>query len=239
MTLAGPVASARADFGDTIKGGCGVAAAPNVTSGPIDTVTVDGTVNIGVMYVLAVSQHQTASLPSDATVTCWIEVNGFQSNAVMTVTDNLVPGVEAGVKQIAFQGAPSDSVVLCQQVTFADGSAWIAPDGNVGTDCRPVTRVPVPVSPIVGLFDVLKQQHADPVVCPVLVTLGQDVGGQILGGAVKIDADGDVFVGEPIGPGDIWVYDCSPYGDHDGSPLISNPLAGSDGGITLALPPLL
>lgn len=238
MALAGPVGSAHADFGDTIKGGCGVAMVPNVTSSG-STVTVDGTVNVGYIYDLSVSQEQNG-LPSHATVTCWLVVNGFeQTQTRFSASDDVVPGVEAGALQTAYFADQSTSVVECQQVSFEDGSTWVAPDGNVGTDCRPVIQAPVPISPVIGLFDVLKQQHVDPLVCPVLVSLGQVTGGRIAG-AILIDTDGDLFVAQLTGQDNDLVYDCAPYGDHFGSePIVDNPLGGSDGLVTLLLPPVL
>jgi hypothetical protein len=236
MTLAGPVAAAHADFGDIIQGGCGVVTGPLITSTGF-TVTVDG--NAGVIYDLSVSKEQNGG-PSDATVSCWIDVNGNEAPGTrLTVSDSAVRGVEAGEQQISFGAGSSDVVTECQQVAFADGSTWVAPDGNIGTDCRPVTRQEVNASQVAGLFDVIKQQHVDPVVCPVLVALGQATGGRVLG-VVTIEPDGDVFVAQLTGPDDDWVYDCAPYGDHFGdSPLVSNPLAGGDSLINLLLPPLL
>jgi hypothetical protein len=241
MALAGPVGFAHADFGDTFKGGCGLAMVPDITTtgsgGPI--VNIDGTDNVGFIYDLSVSEEQNG-LPSHATVTCWIDVNGIeQPGTRFSVSDNTVPGVEAGAQETSYAADQSSFVTECQQVSFGDGSTWVAPDGNAGTDCRPVTQAPVPIAPVIGLFDVLKQQHVDPLVCPVLVSLGQLTGGRIAG-AILIDTDGDVFVAQLTGQQNNLVYDCAPYGDHFGSePIVGNPLGGSDSLITLLLPPVL
>lgn len=211
LALAGPVTAAHADFGDTLKGGCGFTTAQNVfdTSGA----------NEGVIYDLSISQEQNGT-PSSATVTCWIEVNGNQAlNNPLTVTDDVVPGVEAGANQIAFFANEFDYVTECQQVTFADGSTWVAPDGNVGTDCRPIIESQQPPQPILDLLSELKPD-LDAVICPVLVTIGQVTGGRI-GGAIFINPDGDIYLAQPIGTGNIWVYDCAPYGNGPGTPLIT------------------
>lgn len=117
--LVGPVIAASADQGDTLKGGCG----SNTTENSILT---NGQ-NQGVIYVAALSQEATG-LPSTATVSCWIDVNGVeQPGTRITSTGS---GVIAGQQQISFSSVVGDVVVECQQVVFADGSIWTGPDGT-------------------------------------------------------------------------------------------------------------
>jgi len=211
VTLAGPAVSAHADFGDTFKGGCGFVTAQ-------DGVVTIGS-NVGYIYNLSVSEEQ-SGLPSDATVSCWIAINGNQATNPLTVTDDTVPGVEAGEKQISFIADGFDALIqLCQQVTFRDGSTWVAPDGSTGTDCRDIGEAQVPPQPIIDLLPGLKQA-ADIAVCPVLVTIGNATGHRVLG-AVFVNADGDIYLAQPVGTSNIWVYDCPAYGNGTGTPLIN------------------
>src|SRR4029077_6182139 len=130
-----PLTSASADQGDTLRGGCGF----NTTQ---QQALTNGQ-NQGVIYRAATS-HEASGLPSTATVSCWIDVNGVEmAGARITVTGN---GAIAGQQQISFTSTAGDTINECQQVTFADGSTWPAPDGNGGVDC-PVAVEPPPGAP--------------------------------------------------------------------------------------------
>jgi hypothetical protein len=209
VTFIGPVGTAHADFGDTIYGGCGF-----VTIGsPI----LPAGQNDGVIYVDALTTEQ-STLPSDATLSCWITVNGVEQTATkLTAIDPPHTGIESGAKQINFTAADTDVVAECQQVTYADGSTWTAPDGSVGTDCRTENA---------GTDNTLG--------CKALVLLGLRVHGQIFGGLITINPDGDLYLGEPVGPGSIWIYDCPSFGNGTGSPLI--PSASSPVFLRMLLP---
>lgn len=122
--VAAGTSSARADTGDQLKGGCGF----DTDTQP----TLTGDQNVGVIYEASVSLHATG-LPSYATVACWIEVNGVEAPG--TRTGQSGTGVQEGEATISFTASALDQVQLCQQVTFADGSTWVAQDGNVGVDC--------------------------------------------------------------------------------------------------------
>jgi hypothetical protein len=230
MALAAPMTSAHADFGDTFKGGCGVATAQNSI--------VAGASQVGIIYDLSVSEHQ-SGLPSDATVQCWIQINGNDATNPLTVTDDKVPGVEAGARQISYLASDFDSVELCQSVSYpaSDGSTWVAPDGNVGTDCQPITTTQTPPQAILDFISFLRSEVNDLALCPVLVAIGQATGGHIAG-AIAINPDGDLYVAEPVGPGAIWVYDCAPYGNGVGSPLVGDPTLTTTS-IWFLLPPFL
>jgi hypothetical protein len=121
--VAAGTSSARADEGDQLKGGCGF----DTNSQP----TLTGGQNVGVMYEASVSLHA-SGLPSTATVSCWIEVNGVEAPG--TRTSQSGNGVQEGEATLSFTASGNDQVQLCQQVTFADGSTWVQ-DGNVGIDC--------------------------------------------------------------------------------------------------------
>lgn len=210
MSFVTPLASANADQGDTLKGGCG-----------FDTnqqATVTNGENQGEIYVTALSQEASGT-PSTATVACWIDVNGSeQPGTRLTVTAN---GVIAGEQQISYSSVDGDIVTECQQVTFADGSTWTAADGNVGVDCPAATEVQIPPQAVIDLintvFDTLNgvfaslnpilESTVDPLVCPVLASLGP----QSVGGIVTIGADGDIDVQDPLGVLIVNVYDCPPY----------------------------
>jgi hypothetical protein len=117
--------AANADPGDQLIGGCGLTAAAS-----------DGA-NSGAIYNVSVSLEGTATNgPSFATVACWIDINGTEVHGTHLNTGGF--GVQAGELGISYQVNPGDTVALCQQVTFLDGSTWTASDGNVGTDCTTI-----------------------------------------------------------------------------------------------------
>jgi hypothetical protein len=205
-----PMTSASADQGDTLKGGCGFNTDEQATA-------TNGQFQ-GVEYVLAFSQ-EAAGTPSTATVSCWIDVNGVeQPGTRITATGN---GAIAGQAQISYSAVDGDAVNQCQQVTFADGSTWTASDGNVGTDCPAATQVTIPpqavidaintvidaINGVLALPNPILQSTVDPVVCPVLASLGP----QSIGGVVTIGSDGDIDVQDPLGVLQVNVYDCPPY----------------------------
>jgi len=109
--------SASADPGDTLKGGCGF----NTNSQP----TLTGGENVGVIYELSLSRHA-SGLPSTASVACWIEVNGVEAPFTRISASGF--GVQEAEALISFTAGPTDTVVECQSVSFAD-------DGVVTTDC--------------------------------------------------------------------------------------------------------
>lgn len=139
--LVSPLTAASADQGDTLRGGCGF--------NTIDNATLTNGQSEGVIYVTASSQ-EASGVPSTATVSCWIDVNGLeQPGARLSVTGN---GAIAGQQQISFTSADGDNIVECQQVTFADGSTWTAPDGNVGVDCPGAVEQPPVLSDLDGAY---------------------------------------------------------------------------------------
>lgn len=210
LTLAAPMTAARADFGDTLKGGCGLTTYNNAT--------LIGGVNSGVIYNVSLSQEQNGT-PSTADVECWVEVNGLMDIGTYIFTTGL--GVQAGAKVTGFVAASSDAIAVCQRVTFHDGSTWVAPDGNTGTDCTAVTEAQVPPQQVIDLIDTIvdvtdsiDKGNVDPIVCPIFVSLHGVTGGGVLG-VLLIDAQGDLYVAQPLGVGYHKVYDCPPY-DADG-----------------------
>jgi hypothetical protein len=198
MSLVTPLASASADQGDTLKGGCGFDTNQHavITNGQ----------NQGKIYVLAASQEASGT-PSTATVSCWIDVNGVaQAGTTLTVTAN---GVIAGQADITFASVTGDTITECQQVTFADGSTWTAKDGNVGVDCPAATEITTqPVVDVLNaVFDALNGVliGLDPTICGVLQKLAGNYAGVLV-----IDPTGDVTVNDPLGLVGK-VYDCPPY----------------------------
>jgi hypothetical protein len=125
MGLVTPLTSATADQGDTLKGGCGfdtTQLSHNATNGQ----------NEGLIYAVALSQEASGT-PSSATVSCWILVNGVEQPGYRLLETGT--GLIAGEQQISFSAVDGDTITECQEVTFADGSTWVAADGNVGVDC--------------------------------------------------------------------------------------------------------
>jgi len=194
--LAGPAAQAA---GDTVDGGCFVAAANlnDLTSG----------VATGVIGDVSVTRDGGGE-PSDATVTCWIDVNGSEVAGTRFSYSGF--GVQAGDDRIAFTATPSDVVAVCEQVM--SGATTIT------SECAPVTDKTVPPASIVQLlndiWDTTDPPPIDPTICPVLIVLHGDYG------PITIGPDGDVYVPDPIGLGVGHLQDCPPYADPspDGPP---------------------
>src|SRR5207302_4370343 len=137
-----------------------------------------------------------------ATVSCVVAVNGVPQEATRLTVHGT--GAIVGAQQISFAAAEVDQFNECQTVTFDDGSIWTSADGNVGTDC-PIETVSGPpiIDQVVALVesvlntaraiaDSVAKQFVDPIVCPIFITLGNLVGGGVLG-VLRIYADGDVY----------------------------------------------
>jgi hypothetical protein len=195
MSLAIPLTSASADQGDTLKGGCGFDTNQNILTAGADQ---------GVIYVTALSQEASGT-PSTATVTCWIDVNGYEQPG--TRISETGTGLITGVVQISFSSVTGDTVTECQQVVFADGSSWTARDGNVGVDCP--ASAEITDQPVIDLLNT-GFDTVDGAACPLFVDLYWATGGGVLG-VLRIGADGDLYVADPFGTGYTKYWDCPPY----------------------------
>jgi len=212
MALLAPVTSAHADYGDTLKGGCGFATVGNAT--------LTSGANTGLIYDVSLSQEQNG-LPSGADVQCWIEVNGeIQPGTWLLASGS---GVQENHQQISFNAFDGDIVSLCQSVSFWDPSTWTAPDGNVGTDCQAATSLQFPpqaiydfVNTLVDSMQSISDPVIDPIVCPIFSELYSTTGGGVLG-VLLIQPDGDLYLAKPLGVGYDQVYDCPPYGNGTGT----------------------
>lgn len=194
IAAVGPANPAAASTGtDTIIGGCS-----------FDTITLAQVSNTarGVIYDRSAT-FDGAGAPTDATVTCALDINGtIDPNTTLTASGL---GEQAGAAQVTFDDEPGNSVVLCQRVQYADGY-------DTGMVCA--FEPPPPPLPLTELINFLIDTEtqlfvddADPVVCPILISLQGDYFG------ASIKPDGDLYVLDPLdlfgGP----VYDCPPYGD--------------------------
>ncbi|MDQ1748124.1 MAG: hypothetical protein QOD07_2387 [Frankiaceae bacterium] len=186
-----PAASANA-AGDTIRGGC-----------HFDTneqqIATNGQ-NEGVIGDVSVTTDSSGA-PTGATVTCVIEVNGVKQLGTQHSYTGV--GVQAGSDQIVFSAGTNDTVLLCEDVTYADTTTEVE-------NCPAATSQQIPPQPVIDLINGLFASTIDPVVCPALITLGQLTGGGVAG-VVTIDSTGDVSVIDPLGLGINPVYDCPPY----------------------------
>src|SRR5436305_14232541 len=99
--------SASAAPGDTLNGGCGFNTDENAL--------LTGGQNVGVIYDLSLSRDA-SGLPSGATVSCWIEVNGFEAPGTRITTTGR--GVQEAESLISFTSEDVDFVNECQSVTF-------------------------------------------------------------------------------------------------------------------------
>jgi hypothetical protein len=182
-----PAATANA-AGDDIRGGCFFDSDANALT---------GSTNVGDIGDLSVTTGPDG-LPTGATVTCFIRVNGVEAPGTRFSYSGT--GVQAGANPITFIAGPTDNVDECQEVTYADGT-------TEPLDCPPSTRDPIPPQPIVDAIHEVFIGFVDPLSCPVLVALGQATGGGIAG-TLEIGADGDLYLVTPIYTR---IYDCPPY----------------------------
>jgi hypothetical protein len=193
----------RAATPDVIHGGCA-----------FDTdqqETLTGDQNVGVIYDVSVTT--TGDLPPqpiDATVTCWIEVNGVE--APHTRYSYSGAGIQAGVDRISFASSEFDNVSECQAVAYADGSTESSCSVSIGDPIPPQEFFDA----VNALLDAVGQTihyvecGDDPSdICPMLCRVTTLLPGSY--GPVTITPDGDVYVVDPLGLGLSPVYDCPPY----------------------------
>lgn len=195
VVAAAPVSANAA--GDTTHGGCFFYTDEN------DFLTSD--VHDGVIGDLSVTTDP-AGLPTGATVTCYLEVSGVEAPGTRFTYSGT--GVQAGIHRITFTAPIYGYVDECEQVTYADGT-------TEPLSCPPIDTIQFPPQAILDALDGAKLLLA-PVVCPVLATLGEATDGRV-GGAIRIDPDGDLYVAKPIGPEYYRVYDCPPLIDGEGA----------------------
>jgi len=191
-------AMAASSLGDTHHGGCFFNTDENA-------VATNGQ-NQGVIGDLSTTQDASGA-PTGATVTCTITVN----NLPQVSKSYTGVGVQAGSDQIVFTASETDSVQLCETITYADNSTE--------SSCADSTNQQIPPQQVIdalnGIFDTLDAfeiQNVDPVVCPVLATLGNTIPGGGVAGVLQISKDGDVYVADPLSLGLNPFYDCPPYG---------------------------
>jgi len=198
MVLGLPMTSASADAGDAITGGCSFNTDSNqtVTQGQ----------NEGVIDATAFMQTSAKTPDAGAAVHCKIQVNGVDAPGTQIDVAANAAGIVQGQAQISFDDQdgtlPSG---LCEKDDWGDGD-------TTGWVCRPSIVIQIPPQEVIDLLDTLFIGTIDPLVCPVLVQLGQATGGGVPG-VLEIRADGDVYVADPLGLGINPVDDCPPYGN--------------------------
>jgi hypothetical protein len=187
-----PSAAASPVPGRTI-GGCGFDS---------DSLAIGSDQYTGIEYDRSITRD-TDGLPTGATVSCKIVVNGV--DAPGTEFDYLGYGVQAGANPISFAAGPADVVTECQRTVYADG-------GDTGWVCPGATTLPIPpqwviddIAWLVGIVNDVLVWDVDPRACPLLAAHSGSYG------PVTVDPDGDVSVADPLGLGLDPVYDCPPY----------------------------
>lgn len=182
----GPLADSNS-ANDAIHGGCFLVS------------TEDPTIwgyNEGVIGTASVTNDSSVS-PTGATVTCFIKVNGAPQPGHSFTGSN---GVQVGADRTAYQATVYDTVELCQDVTYNDGTSNPQRCSEVVTE-----QIPPPV-----VYDLVESDFfpaVDPIVCPIL----QSQTGEY--GPITIAYDGDVYAADPLGLGINPAYDCPPYGN--------------------------
>lgn len=192
----GTSAAVASTAGDTLHGGgCGFNTDQQqaVTAGQ----------NVGEIY------EDSATLgpdhkPTGATVECWIAVNGVKVDSTDLVASGF--GVQANAKQISFAAGDADFVMLCQTVTYADGSVEPPCDEPCGgAECQfPPQWILDLLNAAFTTVNDAEIAYVDPAVCPQLVKLAGSYG------PITVTAEGDVFVADPFGLAGK-EYDCPPY----------------------------
>jgi len=176
--------------GDSVDGGCFLAAA--------ELGSLTSNAATGVLGDVSATRDGTG-VATNATVTCWIEVNGGEVAGTRFPYSGA--GAQAGVNRITFAAAPTDVVSVCEQVGYGDGGTT--------SRCDTVTDAPVPPAAVGNiledLWEVTDVWSLDPTICPVLQQIRGDYG------PVTVGPDGDVYVPDPIGLGIAHLQDCPPY----------------------------
>jgi hypothetical protein len=174
--------SASSPLGDTATGGCFFL---TLNGGSLTSFG-----DQGVIGDASVTRNP-AGLPTGATVTCKLEINGATApGTTFNYTSNV--GVEAGANPILInpEGLP---VALCEDVAFADGS-------TTGWMCQNDTTAQIPPQALIDLINGLTAGPLDTLLCPILKMLA---GGYVV---LTIAPDGDIYLGF-YGK----IYDCPPF----------------------------
>jgi hypothetical protein len=217
VATAAPPALANA-AGDSIRGGCFLATVNNAI--------VTGGHFFGVIGDLSFTTGPNG-LPTDATVTCFVRVNGVVAPG--TTFSYSGHGVQDGADEVPYTATDTDVVTVCQRVTYGDLTT--EPES-----CTSVNSLQVPPQEVTDILSGVEFQLLDPILCPIFSQLYQLTGGGVLG-VLRIDWDGDLYAAQPLGVGYVQVYDCPPYGNGTGSGLGGSfPLDPTT--IHLLLPPL-
>ncbi|MBV9097114.1 MAG: hypothetical protein JO079_03560 [Frankiaceae bacterium] len=142
-------------------------------------------------------------LPSGATVSCKIRVNGV--DAPGTEFSYVGFGLEVGANPISFVAGPTDEVSLCQRTVYADGvdTGWFCPGAT--TLQLPPQQVHDDIEWTLWYANQPFVWGVDPRVCPVLAAHPGTYG------VVTVGPDGDVSVPDPLHLGLNPLYDCPPY----------------------------
>jgi len=189
--LAAQLAAAGTDSGtgvDTADGGCMVVA-----------VDVDSLTNFVTQGLLldASATRDAGGNPVGASVTCWMQVNGFEVPDTRFTTNDDV--VQAGLAEVAFALRDTDSVLVCERFAYDDGTA--------AQTCDPApTEQAVPPPQVPDALRAVVESSVDPIACPLLVAHA----GAYPGGLV-IAADGDTSYTDPLALVSLDVHDCPPY----------------------------
>jgi hypothetical protein len=199
ISLVAPL-TASADQGDTLHGGCFLLTAEQqaLTNGATE----------GNFSGLAIAQHADAT-PAGASVSCWIDVNGAE--AYGTRLDFRAGGASAN-RHVSFNANPSDTVSVCMQVWFDDGSAWTGADGT-NPDCANDSDASAAGAEVgTGAANsssgvIWTGVDVNRTVCPLLVTARQVTGGGV-GGVLVIGPGGSIFLNNPISRTSTIVYTC-------------------------------
>jgi len=181
---------------NTTIGGCGY------NADRVDAVT--GTRYTGVVHEASVT-HDPFGLPIGATVSCKIEVNGV--DAPGTTFSYLGYGEQAGADQLSFEAGDTDTVQMCQRTVYADNtdSGWNCPGAH--NLILPPQEFVDTINFVTDVIDNVYFWDIDPRACPILAAHPGTYG------PITVNADGDVYVADPLdlvlGP----VEDCPPYGN--------------------------
>lgn len=194
-----PAAGASAD--DVVHGGCFFDSGTDLVTGPHE-VGVIGDVSV-------TTTGDIPPAPIGATVTCWLLADGAVVPGSTHTYGDIPghPGMQAGSDPASVTTTgPDDRPVVCESVTFADGTSTPADldcPGFAGPEFPP--QVVWDTFNEVGSCSDFVTSCFDLVACPVFVQLAGDYPG-----GVSIRPDGDVYLPDPLGFGLDPVYDCPP-----------------------------
>ena len=208
VLISGLVAAATASA-FAVSGGAGAASSDQIHGGCFFDTNAQATATNG-SYVGVLGDRSvtttgaTPPAPIGATVTCTITVNGAGVVSKSYGDVGGVKGFQAGADQISFSAQDTDTVGLCTDVAFADGTSTSSCAGALSFQIPPQEVIDA-LDSVFNTLDDAQKTITDPIICPALASHAGTYG------PITIDSTGDVTGPDPLDLGLNPYFDCPPY----------------------------